>query len=114
MPPVSPRERPTTIARGNDLDIVIDGATVRGVLDDTLTLRGYLAWEEADAVAIDPSLESAAVAQGGNSGDYIAPILGSDIDQLDAGDVVWIVAESVPPGAYRDAFPVTVVERQSA
>ena len=60
---------------------------------------------------------AATEAVGDGSGDYIATIPGQGFASplgLLLHRRVWIVAESVPPGSYRDAFPVTVVEDQSA
>lgn len=109
------RDRPTTIPLGNHFDIILDGVAVRGVKDDTLVFRGYIAAGRDDDAAIHPSLQATAVAEGGNTGDYIAAILGENItthlENL-VGEKVWVVGESVPPGAYRDAYPVTVVPDQ--
>jgi hypothetical protein len=111
MPPLL--DRPTTLPLGNHVDILFDTARVRGVPDDTLTIRGYLAANRDDAVAIHPTLDVAAVAVGGGSGDYIAGLLGENTSaHIQPGEQVWVVGVSVPPGAYRDAFPVTAVADQ--
>lgn len=101
--------RPTEIVLGNDLDIRLEEARVRGAIDEGLSLRGYLAAGEEDTAALDPSLEAAAVAVGDGSGDYIAALSGAALSAvLSVGNTVWVVGESVPPGAYRDAFAVRV------
>lgn len=110
------RERPTVLPLHNDLRILLDEARRRGDIDDTLSLRGYIGATREAASPIAPALAVSLTPEGGGTGDYDGLVLGTAIDAaLTAllGYVVWIIAESVPPGAYRDAFPVTVVEDQS-
>lgn len=116
MSPLTPTERPTTIALANDFDIWLDGTKVRGTPSDVLVLRGFIGLSRLSAAPIHATLAAEAVSQGGGSGDYLASIPGTAITTHLSGllhRVVWVIAESVPPGSYRDSFPVTVVEDQS-
>lgn len=114
--------RPTTLPVNNDLDIRVVGAAVREVQSDVLSFRGYIADEREDPAPLHADLAAPATAQGpapsGNaSGDYIATIPGATLAArlipAYRHRQVWIIAESVPPGSYRDGFPVTVVSDQS-
>jgi hypothetical protein len=114
-------QRPTQIALGNDFDIRFEGARARRVLDDGLSLRGYIAASRTGP-PIHATLEAVAIPEGPTpggdpTGDYLAPITGPNITaQLTAflHKKVWVRGESVPSGAYNEAFPVTVVEDQGA
>jgi hypothetical protein len=109
-------ERPTKLPLGNNIDIRFEDAKIRRILSDGLSLRGFIAAERMGD-PIHAAVTADAVAEGGGTGDYIAEILGATarthLEPL-LYQTVWIVGESVPPGAYRDAFPVRVVEDQSA
>lgn len=107
--------RPTTLPLGNDIDLWIRGAKVRAVKSDALSFRGYVGATREATAAIDPALEAPAVAVGDGSGDYLAALDGASARlplTPSLGSAVWLIAESVPPGAYRDAFAVVVVPDQ--
>lgn len=109
--------RPTTLPLNNDVTFHLEKATVDRVLSDALALRGFLGASEDATGPIQPSLAVTLTAEGNNSGDYHGTIAGALTNQYLRADylgkTVWPVLESVPPGSFRDAFPVTVVENQS-
>ena len=110
-------ERPTVLPLSNDWAITVEDAERFGVRDAGLSLRGYIAELRDDPTAMDPSLIVTLDPVPDRTGDYRGVIPGSAITGILAahiGETVWVVAESVPPGSYRDAFPVTVVVDQSA
>jgi hypothetical protein len=109
-------ERPTTLALNNDLDFVLDGTTVEGDRRDDLSFRGFIGASRGATVPIDASLSVALVAEGAGTGDYLGTISGVLLNTFlraqYLGQVVWVITESIPAGAYRDAFPLVVVEDQ--
>lgn len=111
------RSRPDRLALRNDFSAFFDAMTAGGVLSDALALRAFIAAERDDDEPIDPALQAEGDAQGGGTGDYIATIPGAVTNEHLRPDylyrTVWIVGESVPPGSYRDAYAVRVVEDQS-
>jgi hypothetical protein len=113
---MSVTERPTVLPLNNDWAITVEDAQRFGDVQSALSLRGYLAELRDDPVAIDPTLTVTLDPWPSRPGDYRGTISGDDITTILGpmlGETVWVVAESVPPGAYRDAFPVTIVADQS-
>lgn len=107
-------DRPTQIALGNNIDIRFEDTRVRGVIDEGLTLRGFVSLTR-NGGPLSGGVTAAAVAVGDGSGDYNATILGTAVTAALAAylhTTVWIVGESVPAGSYREAFPVRVVQDQ--
>lgn len=105
-------ERPTTIAWAGGLRPTIEEVRRRGAIRDDMVIRVFIGTGEASTVAIDPSLQVTLTPEGGGTGDYDGEMTLGALASRE-GQVVWIIAESVPAGAYRDAFPVTVVRNQS-
>ncbi len=109
-------DRPTTLPLGNDFDIRITEVELRGVRTDALVLRGYISATRAGG-PIHANLSAVALSQGVGTADYIAGLTGVNLTAHLTSYLfkqVWVVAESVTVGLYRDAYPVTVVEDQSA
>lgn len=111
-----PQERPTTIALGNALDFWIDDARVRGIKSDVLAFRGFVAATRLGG-PIHADLTVPLDALGAGSADYVGQVPGANVTAHLTSylhTTVFLVCESVPPGQYRDAFAVRVVEDQSA
>ena len=106
--------RPTRLPLGNNFLVTFEDPRVEGEVDPGLTLRAMVANSRGAASPIHPDLEAAATWNAGLQR-YQALFPGSVLTDRLAGRLherVWIVGESVPPGSYREAYPVTVSEDQ--
>lgn len=107
-------DRPTELPLGNNLDIRFEGTRVGRLIAEDLTFKGFISATRTGGT-INAALSAVAAAVGDGSGDYVATVPGVDITTHLASylhKTVWVVGESVPAGAYRDAFPVRVVQDQ--